>query len=188
MAKQEKQGKGVGAAIADAVQGIWFRRPWNTERKSTFPAHLRSAEGVLKTPQLAITSDVTEAVRRTLIACGAPEDVSVSVSSFEGSNQAAEALLDTFNGQFALDVQAAADAAVAGVKDKESGEYTTAPVTDAEEVQAVMDAFRATPNQRRMGEAGGGVKEAAKVGRKVKEVAAQASAEDLAVLKRLGLA
>lgn len=170
--------------------GIWLRRPWNTERKSTFPTELRSAEGILRTPQLSITQDPAEAIRRIAVACGAPEDVQVSIAGLpqDVAAHVAEAALDTFNGQFALDAQKTAAEAVEGKQDKETGEFTTPPVTDPDEVQAILDGFRAAPNQRRMGETGGGVKEAAKIGRQVKEVAKTASEEDLAVLRRLGLA
>lgn len=171
---------------ANETAAIWTSRTWNTKRKSTFPEALQ-AEDLLQTPILAVTPEPAEAFRRIAIACGAPEDVQVTVEGLpeDEAQRVAEAAVDTFNGQFSLDVQKDADEAVQAGPDEGGIEATP----DA--VQERMNGFRATPNQRRAGQTSA-KKAAEQTGRKLRDAAAgkgevKLSEDTLAELKAAGL-
>ncbi len=162
-------------------QGIWENRAWKQTAQTT-PDNLKGQ--TLQTRVLALTDDPAEAARRGFIAAGAPDEVKVKVTGIpeEMAQTVAHAIIDALNDQgIALNRQKR-------LNTKKTGYFDTEDSPTLEGAQEVMDAEPVlTPKDRRVG---GPSKEKERIekGRRAEQAASEASEEELAVLKKFGLA
>lgn len=169
-------------------QQVFVRTPWTLKKGTEIPAELDGVE--LQVRRVALTDDPSEALRRVLIASGAPEDTVVSIDGeIEEPATLAHTIVDNFNSVFALAAQKDAKARVqASVKSVADADAEDIPLPTADELQAGLDEYTMDPNQRRKG--GASKKERETLGKQVETIRQQKDTMDdaeRAVLEKFGL-